>query len=101
NHRLQEAVRAGTMSLDEAVAASRDTVVIGEAATSAGTKGTELVLGHGVNPVTESMVGQMLLQREGAAERATGLVDTVDGANALHGRAAAPRAVRGVAAERF
>ncbi|MCW2922690.1 MAG: RimK-like ATP-grasp domain, partial [Thermoleophilia bacterium] len=42
NHRLQEAVRAGTMSLDEAVAASRDTVVIGEAATSAGTKGTEL-----------------------------------------------------------
>jgi hypothetical protein len=59
NQTLQAAVADGSVSRAAALAQSRDTVVIGEAASSAGTKGTELVLGDGVNPVTARMVDEI------------------------------------------
>lgn len=70
NAGLQEAVKTGRMTLEEAMAKAPDTAVIGEAATSAGTKGTELVLGTGVNPVTEQIVEGMLLLRKQVAATA-------------------------------
>lgn len=63
NHFAQEAVRLGTMPREVAVHSTRDSVVIGEAASSAGTKGTELVLGEGVNPVTSRMVDEIVKAR--------------------------------------
>ncbi|MCW2926853.1 MAG: hypothetical protein JWM86_821, partial [Thermoleophilia bacterium] len=51
---------------------SRDTAVIGEAASSAGTKGTELVLGEGVNPVTAKMVSEILHARANGVSRLHG-----------------------------
>ena len=59
NAGLQDALRAGTMTSDEALRAGVDSVVIGEAASSAGTKGTELVLGEGNNPVVTRMVDEI------------------------------------------
>lgn len=66
NARLAQEVRDGTRTLDDAMAASADTAVIGEAASSAGTKGTELVLGDGNNPVIEKMIDQVIRLRDSA-----------------------------------
>jgi glutathione synthase/RimK-type ligase-like ATP-grasp enzyme len=60
NAALQEQVASGVLSREAAARASSNTVVIGEAASSAGTKGTELVLGEGVNPVVDRMVDEIL-----------------------------------------
>jgi glutathione synthase/RimK-type ligase-like ATP-grasp enzyme len=64
NQALQQAVADGSMTAEVARALSKDTVVIGEAASSAGTKGTELVLGNGINPVTSRMVDEIVRVRE-------------------------------------
>jgi glutathione synthase/RimK-type ligase-like ATP-grasp enzyme len=63
NARLVQDVRAGAQSVDEAVRRSADSVVIGEAASSAGTKGTELVLGEGINPVTARIIDEIVQLR--------------------------------------
>ena len=65
NAQLSQDVRDGVRTLDEATAASADSAVIGEAASSAGTKGTELVLGRGNNPVAERIVDEILVRRAG------------------------------------
>jgi hypothetical protein len=64
NHALQQAVREGKMSLDDAIKADQHSAVIGEAASSAGTKGTELVLGEGTNPVVDAMVREIIRARK-------------------------------------
>lgn len=81
HHELQEAVRLGTMTREAAMAASADTAVIGEAASSAGTKGTELVLGNGVNPVTSRMVDEIVKSRDLA--RPNALADALQGPRSL------------------
>lgn len=63
NAKLQDAVKSGRMSMDAASAQSQETAVIGEAASSAGTKGTEMVLGPGNNPVTEQIADGLMLLR--------------------------------------
>jgi hypothetical protein len=58
NDALRAKVAAGEVSLDDAIAATADTAVIGEAASSAGTKGTEIVR-DGRNPVVEQMMDEI------------------------------------------
>ncbi|MBC7459894.1 MAG: hypothetical protein H7287_00890 [Thermoleophilia bacterium] len=60
NMELQELAATGAAGRAEAMAADARNVVIGEAASSAGTKGTEMVLGDGVNPVTARMADEIL-----------------------------------------
>lgn len=63
NQALHDALAGGALTRREALEASHDTVVIGEAASSAGTKGTEIVLGEGVNPVTDRIVDGLIQAR--------------------------------------
>ena len=79
NAKLQAAVADGSLTWGQAVQMSRDTVVIGEAASSAGTKGTELVLGEGINPVTKRMVDEIMHIREHGVSRSLSLRDALDG----------------------
>ncbi|MCW2973312.1 MAG: RimK-like ATP-grasp domain [Thermoleophilia bacterium] len=60
NEELQELSRSGAAGRAAALAADAHNVVIGEAASSAGTKGTELLLGEGVNPVTARMADEIV-----------------------------------------
>ncbi len=80
NAKLQQALAAGQISRSEALERSRDTVVIGEAASSAGTKGTELVLGEGVNPVTSRMVDEIMHIRTHGVSRPAPVLDAIEGA---------------------
>jgi hypothetical protein len=63
NMRLQQAASVGSVERAMAMAESRDTAVVGEAASSAGTKGTEIVLGAGENPVTANMLREITRMR--------------------------------------
>jgi hypothetical protein len=80
NAKLQTALANGSISFDDAIRGSRDTVVIGEAASSAGTKGTELVLGEGINPVTRRMVDEIIHIRQHGVSRPAPAQDAVEGA---------------------
>ncbi|MCW2921692.1 MAG: putative alpha-L-glutamate ligase [Thermoleophilia bacterium] len=95
NAKLQQAVADGTMSWAEAVSKSEHSVVIGEAASSAGTKGTEMVLGAGNNPVVRKMVEEIIHIREHGVSRTASFVDAVDGSANL-GRPRISRMVGGV-----
>lgn len=82
NKSLQELLATGALGREEAIARSADTAVIGEAASSAGTKGTELVLGPGNNPVTSSMMAEVARIREHGFS-VTGTIDALDSARAV------------------
>lgn len=83
NARLADEVRTGVRTLDDAMAASTETAAIGEAASSAGTKGTEIVLGEGNNPVTERMVNEILLTRSQGPARFPSTHQATTGASLL------------------
>ncbi|MCB0877467.1 MAG: hypothetical protein KDC46_00595 [Thermoleophilia bacterium] len=83
NAALQDAVAGGRMTLADAIDASRDSVVIGEAASSAGTKGTELVLGSGNNPVVTRMIDEVQKLRNAAVPVAVD--DALAGAHEIVG----------------
>ncbi len=83
NVKLQQAVADGQMTWAQAVAKSEDSVVIGEAASSAGTKGTEMVLGHGNNPVVRRMVDEIIHIREHGVSRPASFIDGIAGASTL------------------
>jgi hypothetical protein len=63
NIELQELSRTGAAGRTEALRADSHNVVIGEAASSAGTKGTEIVIGDGSNPVTARMADEIMYVR--------------------------------------
>jgi glutathione synthase/RimK-type ligase-like ATP-grasp enzyme len=69
NAQLAQDVRDGVKTLDAAMAESADSVVIGEAASSAGTKGTEIVLGEGNNPVVSQMIDEVVKLRNDYAPK--------------------------------
>jgi hypothetical protein len=73
NQELSHAVSAGEMTLAEATERSRDTAVIGEAASSAGTKGSVLV--HGTDPVAHAMMEQIRALQLNEVKRATKVWD--------------------------
>lgn len=83
NAKLVDAVASGTMSRQAAIGAAKDTVVIGEAASSAGTKGTELVLGEGINPVTRRMVDEIMHVREHGVGRTAAHTDALAGVDEI------------------
>lgn len=81
NAALQEQIATGAITRAEAIAQGRDSVVIGEAASSAGTKGTEIVLGEGNNPVAQRIVDEILHIREHGVSAPVAVADARSGAH--------------------
>ncbi len=80
NAALREQIASGAISRAEAIAQGADSVVIGEAASSAGTKGTEIVLGEGNNPVARRIIDEIMHIREHGVSAPIALTDAQAGA---------------------